>query len=181
MRRAGGHGGPRGREKPLAPPRAGSPGAAPQAEGGRSRRREPRLREGTAECRRSGDAWGEQPGPTDTERPALCFQSPERPHSALPYPLTQHTHTILAHRTHAASPLPWCPITLGTPPVGSAGLGDGALPSGPPRMGWSRTGPGRERISPAEGATASRSPASSRYRSVECAPGLSLVPCVTLN
>lgn len=136
MRRAGGHGGPRGREKPLAPPRAGSPGAAPQAEGGRSRRREPRLREGTAECRRSGDAWGEQPGPTDTERPALCFQSPERPHSALPYPLTQHTHTILAHRTHAASPLPW-----GHHLWEVRGWGTGLCPRA--LRGWD--GPGRDR------------------------------------
>ena len=51
-----------------------------------------------AQERRRGNSQGPQ-----TQRRLLCFQSPERPPSALPYPLTQHPHTILAHRTHAGS------------------------------------------------------------------------------
>lgn len=169
------------REKPLAPPRAGSSGAAPQAEGGRSRRREARLREGTAECRRSGDSGGNSQVP---HRETSTLLPEPRETSAFPYPFTHDTHTILAHCTHAVSP--HVPLLWGHHLWEVRGWGTALLPSGPLRPGWFRTGPCREYISPAEGATASLSPASSRYKSVMgrregWAPGLCLVPCVIRN
>ena len=115
------------REKPLAPPRAGSSGAAPQAEGGRSRRREARLREGTAECRRSGDSGGNSQVPHTQRDQHSASRAPRDLCLSLSI-YTRHAHYSGTLHTRC---FPTCPITLGTPPLGSAGLGDGAFALGP--------------------------------------------------
>lgn len=91
-----------GREKLLAPSQAGSPGAAPQAKDERSRRREPRLREGTAECRRSGDVWGIARSHRHRDR-----HSASRALRDLTLPFLTHLHTtrtLFWHTTHTLFP-----------------------------------------------------------------------------
>ena len=132
MRRAGGQGGPRSRsrwphpglgaqELRLRPKVGGVGGGNPQ-------------NAGTQE-RRGGNSQGPQ-----TQRRVLCFQSPERPPSALPYPLTQHTHTILAHRTHAVSHVSHYP---GDTTCGQCGVAGRRFTLGPSADGTVQDGTGQ--------------------------------------
>lgn len=121
-----------------------------------------------------------------TQRQALCFQSPERPHSALPYPFTHYTHTILAHCSHAVSP--YVPVPWGHHPWEVQGWGTALCP----QALCKREGPGRDHAGSTflqQRAPLHRSPqhlpATSQWTGKggvgSRAPGLCLVPCVIRN